>query len=74
MKRDNALLRQRVAQGGGKTPLEQLLEHPDLAPSTKKTVLALTAKMQDVSAHTHTHSTRREEKLLLLSVPPPLDV
>ena len=50
LKAENASLKARIALGGGKTPLEQLLEHPDLAPSTRKAVQSLTLKLQDTLA------------------------
>lgn len=50
LKAENAALKARIALGGGKTPLEQLLEHADLAPSTRKAVQSLPPKLQDTLA------------------------
>jgi predicted DNA-binding protein YlxM (UPF0122 family) len=50
LKRENAELKERVSRAGAQTPLEQLLAHEDLAPSTKAVVLALPANIQETLA------------------------
>jgi hypothetical protein len=50
LRKENGELRERVARGGGQTPLELLLSHDDLHPSTRNAVLALTPKLQETLA------------------------